>query len=194
MDYEEIFSPTLKQDSLRIITNLSTYYNFEMYQLYIKAAYLNAEVDEELYMEVPDGFENSTGYWKLNKAIYGLKQAGRMWNNKINKTLLKLNFIRSKSEPCVYYKKDNRGNILCILAIYVDDIIISGKKDEINFVKTEIKKVFDLSDIGPVDFIIGIKFIKIKDGYIIHQLQFLNKILEKFEIDKYYEISSFNIY
>jgi len=175
VDYEETFSPTLKQDSLRIITNLSTFFNFEMYQLDIKAAYLNAEVDEELYMEIPDGFENR-GFWKLNKAIYGLKQAGRMWNNKINNTLLNLNFVRSKSEPCVYYRKDNKNNISCILAIYVDDIIISGKKNEINYIKTEIKKIFDLSDIGPVDFIIGIKFIKTKYGYIIHQLQYLNKI------------------
>ena len=189
VDYEETFSPTLKQDSLRIITNLSTFFNFEMYQLDIKAAYLNAEVDEELYMEIPDGFENR-GFWKLNKAIYGLKQAGRMWNNKINNTLLNLNFVRSKSEPCVYYRKDNKNNISCILAIYVDDIIISGKKNEINYIKTEIKKIFDLSDIGPVDFIIGIKFIKTKYGYIMHQLQYLNKILEKFEIGKYNQISS----
>ena len=189
VDYEETFSPTLKQDSLRIITNLSAYYNFDMYQLDIKAAYLNAEVEEELYMETPEGFENP-GFWKLNKAIYGLKQAGRMWNNKINETLLKLGFTRTKSEPCVYCKRDNKGNISCILAIYVDDIIISGKKNEINYVKSEIKNIFDLSDIGPVDFIIGIKFIKTKYGYIMHQLQYLNKILEKFKIEEYNQISS----
>jgi len=72
-----------------------------MYQLDIQTSYLNAEIDEELYMEVPVCFENSNRYWKFNKAIYGLKQAGKMWNNKINNTLLKLNFFRSKYEPCV---------------------------------------------------------------------------------------------
>jgi len=113
-----------------------------------------------------------------------------MWNNKINETLLKLGFTRTKSEPCVYCKRDNKGNISCILAIYVDDIIISGKKNEINYVKSEIKNIFDLSDIGPVDFIIGIKFIKTKYGYIMHQLQYLNKILEKFKIEEYNQISS----
>jgi len=59
-----------------------------------------------------------------------------MWNNKINNTLLKLNFVRAKSETCIYYKKENRGNILCILALYVDDIIVTGKKKEIDSLKT----------------------------------------------------------
>ena len=128
IDYIETFSPTLKQDSLRIITALAVHYNFNIYQLDIKAAYLNAELKEELYMEIPEGDENfKKGYWKLNKAIYGLKQAGRMWNFKINDTLIELGFIRCKSEPCVYVKKDNNNNVICILAIYVDDILIAGR-------------------------------------------------------------------
>jgi len=89
-------------------------------------------------MEILDGIKNSVYFWKLNKAIYGLKQSFRMWNNKINNVILKLNFIRSKkkkkkkkkNESYVYYKKDHKDNISCILSLYVDDIIISGKKSK----------------------------------------------------------------
>ena len=95
VDYVDTFSPTLKQDSLRIITSIAIYNNFNIYQLDIKAAYLNAEINEELYMEIPRGMDVG-GYIKLKKSIYGLKQAGRIWNDKINKTLLELKFERLK--------------------------------------------------------------------------------------------------
>jgi len=183
VDYVDTFSPTLKQDSLRIITSIAVYNNFNIYQLDIKAAYLNAEINEELYMEIPKGMDVGV-YIKLKKAIYGLKQAGRLWNDKINKTLLELKFERLKSEPCVYILKDKYKNILCIIAIYVDNILIAGNNKTINKVKLEINKYFELSDIGNVDFIVGIKFIKCKDGYILHQLRYLEKILDKFKINE----------
>eukprot|EP00833_Pecoramyces_ruminatium_P015598 jgi/Orpsp1_1/1189630/evm.model.d7180000073350.1 len=191
IDYVDTFSPTLKQDSLRIITALATYYKFNIYQLDIKAAYLNAELNEEIYMEIPEGSEDfGKGYWRLRKAIYGLKQAGRMWNYKIDSVLLELGFYRCKSEPCVYVKKDIYNNIICLLAMYVDDIMIAGKDKVINKFKEEIKNKFELSNIGPIDFIIGIKFVKCDDGYLIHQSQYVDKILDKFNIDKYKEVSN----
>jgi len=100
-------------------------------------------------MDIPQGDKNyNNGFWKLNKAIYGLKQAGRLWNFKINDTLLELGFNRCKSEPCVYIKKDRNNNIICILAIYVEDILIAGKNKEINKIREGIKSKFELSDIG----------------------------------------------
>jgi len=191
VDYIEIFAPTLKQDSLRMIVGIANHFNFDILQLDIKAAYLNADLDEEIYMEIPKGCDSEDkGFWKLEKALYGLKQAGRMWNNKLNDTLENINFTRLKSEPCVYVKKDKYNKILCCLAVYVDDIIITGNKREIDIVKNEIKKNFEFSDIKPIDYIIGIKFIRCKDGYIMHQLNYLNKILDKFNIDKYKECSN----
>jgi len=84
----------------------------------------------------------------------------------------------------LYILKDKYKNILCIIAIYVDDILIAGNNKTINKVKLEINKYFELSDIGNVDFIVGIKFIKCKDGYILHQLRYLEKILDKFKINE----------
>eukprot|EP00833_Pecoramyces_ruminatium_P012351 jgi/Orpsp1_1/1186383/evm.model.d7180000050149.1 len=119
----------------------------------IKAAYLNAKLDENIYMELPEGL-NQKGYCKLNKALYGLKQSGRMWNETLNKVLLKLGFKRFVSDPCVYIKKDKNNKIICLLAVYVDDIIIAGTDSEIDKTKSSIKNNFEATDVGEVDFII----------------------------------------
>ena len=78
-------------------------------------------------------------YWKLNKAPYGLKQSGCEWNNKLNDTLLEINFKRLiTGEPCIYVKymkRNNENNIICILAVHVDDILLIGKENEINEIK-----------------------------------------------------------
>eukprot|EP00833_Pecoramyces_ruminatium_P018359 jgi/Orpsp1_1/1192391/evm.model.d7180000092864.1 len=163
VDYINTFSPTLKQDTLRIIVAIAVNNKFKIHQMDIKAAYLNAKLDENIYMELPEGL-NQKGYCKLNKALYGLKQSGRMWNETLNKVLLKLGFKRF---------------------LYVDDIIIAGTDSEIDKTKSSIKNNFEATDVGEVDFIIGIKFVKCKDGYLIHQKKYLNEILNKFDINKY---------
>ena len=72
--YTYTFSPTLRQDSLRILSAYAAQNNYEIHQLDVKAAYLNADLEEEIYMEVPEGDDNyKKKYWKLNKALYGLK-------------------------------------------------------------------------------------------------------------------------
>jgi len=76
------------------------------------------------------------------------------------------------------------------MAVYVDDILIAGKEDEIKLTKTLLKENFEATDTGEVNFIIGIKFEKLKDGYLIHQKRYLNEIFEKFEIYKYKECAN----
>jgi len=132
-------------------------------------------------MEAPEGYSSENkNFWKLKKALYGLKQSGMEWNQKLNGVLLKLNFKRLKSEPCLYKKISNRGNIICILAVYVDDIILTGTDEAITETKYKIKEHFKIKDIGDVDFIIGIKFQKISNVYILHQNRYINNILKKF--------------
>jgi hypothetical protein len=87
-DYKETFSPTLKQDSLRIIISIAAENNFNIHQMDIKAAYLYADLKEDIFMKIPEGDPNfGKGYFKLQKALYGLKQAAREWNNNISTTL-----------------------------------------------------------------------------------------------------------
>jgi len=101
IDYDKTFSPTLKSKSLRLVDALAVQHNFNIYQIDIKVEYLNAKLDEDIYMEVPEGVEGyRKGYWKLKKALYGLKQSGRLWNKTLDSELNKIRLIRLKSEPC----------------------------------------------------------------------------------------------
>eukprot|EP00833_Pecoramyces_ruminatium_P004151 jgi/Orpsp1_1/1178183/evm.model.c7180000064349.1 len=185
IDYKETFAPTLKQDSLRIIATLAVQYDFNIEQIDVNSAYLNAPLTEEIYMRAPEGHSSyNRYYWKLNKALYGLKQAGKEWNKKLNYELTMMGFKRVKSEPCVYIKSNNHGKINCILSVYVDDILIAGTNKEINTIKNAIKEKFNIKDIGNVEFVIGIKFMKIQNGYILHQIRYVNDILNKYNINE----------
>ena len=85
IDYKETFAPTLKQDIIRIITVIAVNMNFKIKQIDINSAYLNAPLNEHIYMKAPEGHQSyEKSFWKLNKALYGLKQAGKEWNNKLN--------------------------------------------------------------------------------------------------------------
>jgi len=186
IDYVFTFSPTLKLDSLRIIIAIAVQRNFKIVQIDINAAYLNANLNEDIFMKPPKGHPSyGNSFWKLNKALYGLKQSGREWNNKLNDILLKIDFRRLTSEPCVYVKENGAKDIVCILAVYVDDILLIGKENEIKNVKKQINTNFDIKDIGEVDFVIGIKFKKCTDGYIIHQKGYIKELLDKYKISQY---------
>jgi len=176
IDYLLTFSPTLKHDSLRIIIAIAVQKNFKIFQLDINAAYLNTDLSEDIYMRPPQGHPlYNKVYFKLNKALYGLNQDGREWNEKLDSTLLEMKFRRLNSEPCVYVKENKLKEIICILTVYVDDIFLIGKENVIISIKEQIKMNYNIKYIGEVDFVIGIKFERQSDGYIIHQRGYLRE-------------------
>ena len=141
------------------------------------------QIEEGIYMKIPDGYKkNNMGYWKLNKALYGLRQSGRAWNEKLNNTLLKLNFRRLISEPCIYVRRNKENKIVCILGVYVDDILLTCEENEIIKTKKQLNENFKLTDLGYASYIIGIKFEKCQDGYLLHQCKYLKDILERFNM------------
>jgi len=181
IDYFNTYSPTFRQDSLRIIVAIASSKGFNIKQIDVNAAYLNAELTEDIYIRTPKGFDDyDKPFWKLKKALYGLKQSGKAWNNKLNNILLKLKFKRLHCDPCVYKKEDKKGDLICILAVYVDDILITGIDEEIQNTKQSIENFFNIKDIGDADFIIGIKFQKYSNGFFLHQKRYIQDLLNKF--------------
>ncbi len=183
IDYELTFSPTLSIDSLKLIIAIAAKLHWEIIQLDIKAAYLNADLDKEIYTEIPLGDKNyKKGFWRLNKALYGLKQSGRQWNETITKFLISIGFVQLSSEPCIF-KKVRNGKISCIIGIYVDDMIITGDKNEMIKCINDIKKEFKVSKCTLIDYLLGIKVEKLGHHYSISQTNFIQNILLKFRIN-----------
>lgn len=135
LDYDQIYAPVMTIETFRIIFSLAAAWGLVyLIGANVKTAYLNGELDVDIFMEIPDGIlkdllqnnlnrRNRRLALKLQKALYGLKQSGHAWYHK--QLLLKLGFTQTRLDPCLYL--DPQGQIL--IAVYVDDILYAGAKN-----------------------------------------------------------------
>jgi hypothetical protein len=124
----------------------------------VKSAFLNGDLTETVYVQQPPGFiiGDSDKVLRLKKALYGLRQAPRAWNAKLDKEMIALGFERSKLEHAVY--KRNSGKSFLIVGVYVDDLIISGPSvQDIFRFKVEMRRKFNMSDLGLLSYYLGIE-------------------------------------
>jgi len=153
-----------------------------MIQLDIKAAYLNAQLDKDIYTTIPPGDPNfGKGYWKLNKALYKLKQSGRQWNITITKFLVNNSDHQLISEKCIF-KRIFKNKLLGIVGLYVDNMVITAVDKEIKRIDNIIKNNFKVSKVEPINYILGIKIDKEDNKYYISQEGFIEKLLETFNL------------
>ncbi|GJT93156.1 retrotransposon protein, putative, ty1-copia subclass [Tanacetum coccineum] len=187
VDYEETFSPVADISAVRILIAIAAYYDYEIWQMDVKTAFLNGFLEEEIYMEQPEGFidpNHPSKVCKLQRSIYGLKQASRSWNKRFDEEIKKFGFHQNLDEPCVY-QKASRSNVI-FLILYVDDIILMGnhipRRQE---VKDYLGKRFSMKDLGEAAFILGIKIYRDRSRRLIglSQNAYLDKILKRYRMD-----------
>ncbi|GAU31071.1 hypothetical protein TSUD_322080 [Trifolium subterraneum] len=121
---------------------------------------------------------------RLKKALYGLKQAPRAWNRRIDKFLIDIGFVKCVTEHGVYVKKhDEKG--LIVMCLYVDDLLITGSNDKyISEFKSDLKREFEMTDLGHMTYFLGIEFLRTDQGILMLQTRYAKEILKKFEMDK----------
>ncbi|KAK8535528.1 hypothetical protein V6N12_057044 [Hibiscus sabdariffa] len=127
VDYDPTFSPIVMFKSIRILLSVAAFHDYEIWQMDVKTAFLNGKLEEDVYMTQPEGFVapgNAGNVCKLQRSIYGLKQASRSWNLHFNDAIEEFGFIKNEDEPCVYTKIS--GSIVSFIILYVDDILIIG--------------------------------------------------------------------
>jgi hypothetical protein len=149
VDYKEVFTPVANLESICIILALAAKYDLELDQMDISTAYLNGELEEVLYLSPPEGFAIPDGYcWKLNWALYGVKQAGRTWNITLDKKLKSLGFQHLNAETCLYVYQDHKDQ-LCFLVVYVDNILLAATTWAfMNTIKEKLHGAFKIWDLG----------------------------------------------
>lgn len=186
LDYNEAFSPVVRAESLRLIIALANNLNMDMD---ICTAFLNGDLEEVVYMEQSEGFVDDNNPDKvclLKRAIYGLKQASRAWNEKLNSVLSSMGFERSKCDPCVYVKRSSK-ELLTIVAVHVDDIlIISNDQGEKCKVKSRLSEKFESKDLGELKYFLGISVERDRKMGVIRlsQKSYLEKVLLKYNMSK----------
>nr|GEW02675.1 ribonuclease H-like domain, reverse transcriptase, RNA-dependent DNA polymerase [Tanacetum cinerariifolium] len=131
IDYDEVFAPVARMETVRLILALSAYHGWEVHQLDVKSAFLHSELKEEVYVTQPEGFKkpgNENKVYRLVKALYGLKQAPCAWNMKLNQTLKSLNFRKCTIEQAIYTRV--RKDSMLLVGVYVDDLIVTRSSNE----------------------------------------------------------------
>jgi hypothetical protein len=147
----------------------------------VKSAFLNDDLHEGVFVEQPAGFVKPGGghlVLRLRKALYGLHQAPRAWNAKLDETLMSLGFIRCPSEPAIYTRKRNGSQL--IIGVYVDDLVITGAlQKDIKLFKAEMGKAFNMSDLGLLHYYLGLEVKQSSDGIFLSQGAYARKILDR---------------
>jgi transposase InsO family protein len=185
IDYNEVFAPVARIETVRLVVALACKNKWLLYHLDVKSAFLNGPLEEEVFVSQPPGFEikgKENMVYKLYKALYGLKQAPRAWNKRIDDFLIQIGFKKCAVEFGVYVQNSKDGEII-IICLYVDDLLITGSKTaEIDKVKDKLKREFEMSDLGELSFFLGMEFVKRKGGIVMHQQKYIGEILGKFEM------------
>lgn len=181
VDYGEVFAPVARMETVRMLIALAAQSGWEKHHMDVKSAFLNGELEEDVYVVQPPGFVdegNPAKVLKLRKSLYGLKQAPRAWNAKLDESLNSLNFVRSATEHAVYTR--GSGSSRLIVGVYVDDLLITGASViEVEKFKKQMQKMFSMSDLGLLSYYLGMEVCQGKGSVTICQAAYAEKIVAK---------------
>ncbi|GJR36884.1 retrovirus-related pol polyprotein from transposon TNT 1-94 [Tanacetum coccineum] len=191
VDYEKTYSLVMDAITFRFLICLAVSKNLEMRLMDVVTAYLYGSIDNDIYMKIPKAFKIPDSLSskpkemcsiKLQRSLYGLKQSGRMWYNRLSDYLISKGYINNLICPCVFIKKTMSAFV--IIAVYVDDLNIIGTNKEIQEVIVLLKKEFEMKDLGKTKYCLGLQIQHMHNGIIIHQSNYTEKLLKRFNMDK----------
>ena len=179
IDYDEIYASVVSKTGLRIFLAAVNHLDLHLHQMDIETAFLNASLEEEVYLRVPDGLtkQNTNQVMKLKRSLYGLKQAPRAWNEELTTTLKELNFECIEVDQSILKCQIEKD--ICFLCFYVDDILLASHQIElINNIKQLIKGKYKATDMGEAKHFLGLTIKR-------------NRTKRKLELDQKNKISEY---
>ena len=189
IDFNETYSPVARFTSIRLVLALAAMFGYRVHQMDVDTAFLNAELQEEVYVTPPPGYALPKGrVYRLNRCLYGLKQSPRGWYSDIDEYLVKNKFVRTKADSCIYTRRSDKG--FTMIALYVDDLIIAGSNDHvIGEVKNTLRKKYKMKDLGLLNWVLGMEVIQdIPAKFIRLNLStYVKQLLDKFDMTKCHE-------
>jgi len=186
VDYNEIFSHVVKHCSIRIILSLVTQYDLKLHQMDVTTAFLHGELEEQIYMAVPEGVSvqnHNSKVCLLKKSLYGLQQNPRQWYLRFDQYIVGCGFVRSSYDSCVYYLQEK--DQYTYLLLYVDDMLIaSHSMIGIQRVKDILESEFDMKNLGEAKMILGMSINRnrSKGSLIPNQEAYLCKVLKRYNM------------
>ena len=188
VDFDEIFAPVVKMTSIRTVLSIAASMDLEVEQMDVKTAFLHGDLEEEIYMQQPEGFEKKGKenlVCRLKKSLYGLKQAPRQWYRKFESFMTENGYHKTQADHCVFVKRFNGGDFL-ILLLYVDDMLIVGRNHmEIRALKKALSGSFSMKDMGPAKQILGMHIVRDRTKKLLwlSQEKYVTKVLQRFGME-----------
>jgi hypothetical protein len=194
LDYQEVFSPTLRLDTLRLILSLLANQNWKGRQVDFKTAFLNGCLDEPVYMDQPPGFEDPhhpDWVCEVNRSLYGLKQSPRQWNIKLHCALTDLGLTNSKYDPTLYFKI-HEDKLVGALTVHVDDLAIVGEPHFVNHIIPALGKKFKIGADDDLHHFLSIKISRDipQRAVFLNQEHYIDEICDHFLDGKHTSVST----
>ena len=181
VDYFETFAPVVRYESVRCVLSLAAAKKMTVHQFDVKTAFLHGDIDEEVYMEQPAGYEDGTNrVCKLRKSLYGMKQSPRKWNEKFTCFLAKEKLIAIPEDPCVFVRKT--GTDILIVCLYVDDGLVAGtNSNQVTSFLSKLTSAFEVA-VDHANTYVGMEIHQDKKSQAIkiNQRGFIGRVLERF--------------
>lgn len=185
VDYDQVFAPVARHCTFRVLLSIAATNEMMAYHVDAKSAFLNGELEEDIYMSQPPGFIDESNEGKvchLKKSIYGLKQSARVWNEKLHKTLINAGMIQAEADSCLYTYKGSQG--LLFLLVYVDDILVVSKSPVyVESIEKMLNKHFKIENLGLVTNYLGIRVTKKENAFYLDQEKYIHSIARQFELE-----------
>jgi hypothetical protein len=189
VDYNEVFASVIGKTSTRVVLHIAAHRDMEVDVSDVSTAFLNARLQEGVYMKQPPGFEDPEHPdWvcRLKKSLYGLKQAARCWFQELSSFLVDQGFEAHPLDPCLFTKVDEAGNLLMIL-VYVDDLVMAAdKREQLDAFKQALGDRFAIKDLGPIKFYLGLEVERERDKreLRLHQRGYIQEVLARFNMSE----------
>ncbi|KAH9685044.1 protein kinase domain-containing protein [Citrus sinensis] len=180
LDYHETFASVAKLVTVRCVLAMAAIRGWLLFQLDVHNAFLHGDLHEEIYMTLPLRVRKqgeSSQFCRLNKSLYGLKQASRNWFEKFSSALKQIGYIQSYADSCLF--TNMHDSHFTLVLVYVDDIIIAGNHlDTITALKMFLQAQFHIKDLGTLKYFLGIEVARSKQGIFLNQRKYALDILQ----------------
>nr|KAJ0224348.1 hypothetical protein LSAT_V11C100031110 [Lactuca sativa] len=193
IDFFVTYAPVARISTIRLFLALAAMHNLVIHQMDVETAFLNDDLDEEIYMKQLEGFvmpRNEHKVCKLKKSLYGLKQAPKQWHQKFDDVVLSNGFALNQADKCVYSKFDTSGTVVMI-CLYVDDMLIFDTDlEEVDKTKKFLSSSFEMKGLRKAKVILGKRIKQGNNKISISQSHYIEKILKKFNIENCSPVST----
>ena len=185
VDFEETFLPVVRLSSIRALIAFAVQHDMLIHQMDVVTAFLNGTLDEEIYMQQPDGYSQPGKehlVCRLKRSLYGLKQSPRCWNTAFTDYLESISLVQSEADPCVFV---GTVDTVTVVAVYVDDLVLIAKTtNELQKVKDSLSSRFKMKDMGKIHYCLGISIEQDEERKCLrmHQKQYIENMLEKYRL------------